>query len=384
MKRLLSKERHDWKDTADKFGFKFHTIEGERYWDESAYYQFSMKQIENDIEDPTNEIHAMCLDLVSEIVNDSSKLTKLAIPERYWDEIRNSWMRGDQHLYGRMDFSYDGNGPAKLLELNYDTPTSLYEAAFFQWIWLEQAMARYIIPTNADQFNILQESSVEAFKTFKTRNPNIFGLHFTSVKGHEEDRGTVQYLQDCAAAASLHNRFVNLEDIGIDADNRFSDSDNFVVEAIFKLYPWEYMFEEEYGKKIPNGTIFLEPIWKSILSNKGILPMLWDKHTGHPNLLESHFGDVLTPGWVKKPLFSREGSNVSIMDESGTSITVEGPYDDCPHILQKFHPLPCFSGNYTVIGSWVIGDRASGIGIREDSSLITKDSSRFLPHIILD
>ncbi|MFP3561868.1 glutathionylspermidine synthase family protein [Paraburkholderia sp. SIMBA_049] len=32
-------------------------------------------------------------------------------------------------MYGRFDFSYDGHGTAKLIEANYDTPTSLYEAA---------------------------------------------------------------------------------------------------------------------------------------------------------------------------------------------------------------------------------------------------------------
>src|SRR3546814_2826390 len=47
-----------------------------------------------------------------------------------------SWLEGHPHLYGRMDFSYNGSGPAKLLELNYDTPTSLYEASAFQWGWL--------------------------------------------------------------------------------------------------------------------------------------------------------------------------------------------------------------------------------------------------------
>jgi glutathionylspermidine synthase len=46
--------------------------------------------------------------------------------------------------------------------------------------------------------------------------------------------------------------------------------------------------------------------------------------------------------------------------------------------------LPKFGDSYTLIGSWVIGDQAAGIGVREDNSLITKDSSRFLPHLILD
>jgi glutathionylspermidine synthase len=33
-----------------------------------------------------------------------------------------------------------------------------------------------------------------------------------------------------------------------------------------------------------------------------------------------------------------------------------------------------------VVGSWIIGDEAAGIGIREDESPITKNTSRFLPH----
>ena len=111
---------------AHTLGFQFHTIEGEPYWDETAYYRFSLEQIENDIEDPTNEIHAMCMDLVASVVEDESRLKQLDIPEPYWDYIRSSWKAHDPNLYGRMDFSYSGSGPAKLLELNYDTPTSLY------------------------------------------------------------------------------------------------------------------------------------------------------------------------------------------------------------------------------------------------------------------
>ncbi|WP_150782876.1 glutathionylspermidine synthase family protein, partial [Pseudomonas fluorescens] len=55
MKKIHCAERHDWKQTAEGLGFLFHTIDGEPYWDESAYYQFTLKQIENDLEDPTTE-----------------------------------------------------------------------------------------------------------------------------------------------------------------------------------------------------------------------------------------------------------------------------------------------------------------------------------------
>ncbi len=32
---------------------------------------------------------------------------------------------------------------------------------------------------------------------------------------------------------------------------------------------------------------WVEPLWKSILSNKGLMPLLWRFFPGHPNLLAS-------------------------------------------------------------------------------------------------
>nr|WP_309544976.1 glutathionylspermidine synthase family protein [Alkalilimnicola ehrlichii] len=128
--------------------------------------------------------------------------------------------------------------------------------------------------------------------------------------------------------------------------------------------------------------------WKAILSNKGVLPLLWEMHPEHPNLLPSFIDDAptstLPPGWVRKPYFSREGANVTLRTGSGDVVAVDGPYTDAPYIRQAYHPLPRFGDAYTLVGSWIVGDRAAGIGIREDDSLITKDSSRFLPHIIIE
>ncbi|MNE56432.1 putative acid--amine ligase YjfC [compost metagenome] len=116
--------------------------------------------------------------------------------------------------------------------------------------------------------------------------------------------------------------------------------------------------------------------------------MLWEWHPGHPNLLPAFIDDSpsrpVPKGWVRKPYFSREGANVDIRTGEGQRVFEDGPYNDAPYILQGFAPLPRFADSYTLIGSWVVGDTAAGIGIREDDSLITKDSSRFLPHVVLD
>ena len=387
MQRVRASERPGWRQLAEQLGFRFHTFDGEPYWDESAYYRFSLAEIERDLEDPTEELHQMCLDLVARAVRDEEILRRLAIPERYWDYVRRSWLDGQPHLYGRMDFGYDGSGPAKLYELNYDTPTSLYESAFFQWVWLEQCLELGLLPAGADQFNAIQDMLIAAFAQLAPRLPGP--LYFSAVRDSAEDLGTILYLRDCAAQAGIATGLIPIEDIGASVDNRFTDPRHNVLKAVFKLYPWEFLFAEEFGPLLPKAdTVFFEPPWKAILSNKGALPLLWQLHEGHPNLLPSFFDDApdadLPAGWVRKPLFSREGANVSLRTPAGELIAEGGPYTDSPYIRQAFHAAPRFEGHYTVIGSWVVADRACGIGIREDSSPITKDSSRFLPHIFID
>ena len=390
MFRIESAPRKDWQQRAESLGFKFHTMYGDTYWDESAYYRFTLKQIENDLEDPTAEIHKMCLHLVDKAVQSEEMMTRLRIPEQYWDYIRNSWLNADPHLYGRMDFSYDGKSPAKFYEYNADTPTSLYESAFFQWLWLEEMIKEGRFSAETDQFNIIQEMLIEALVLLRKQRLGDQPLYFSCCKDTAEDFGTVEYFRDCAVQAGLNTNFVYVEDIGLSHAGRFTDLKDMTIPAMFKLYPWEFMFEEEFGAGIEaSETLFLEPAWKSILSNKAMLPLLWKEFRGHPNLLPCYFedekpGDDLGNHVVKKPVFSREGSNISILKNGRETDFVDGPYDDSGFILQSFHPLPTFSGNHTLIGSWIVGDQAAGIGIREDSSVITKDSSRFLPHIIAE
>lgn len=384
MIRISIAERENWQDLAKEVGFQFHTIDGEKYWDESACYRFTLEQIENHIEDPTAELEAMCFQVVDRVVNDESLLEKLAIPAFYWDYVRSSWQNREKNLYGRMDFSYDGTGPAKLLEYNADTPTSLYESAAFQWVWMEQAMEQGLIPPDCDQYNSIHEQLISAFS-----NMAIDGtLHMAACQGSLEDEGTVMYMEECATQAHVKTHFIHMEEIGIDADGRLTDLQDNVITDLFKLYPWEWMMRDEFGEAMPkSGVRFIEPAWKAILSNKGILPLLWDMFEGHPNLLPAYFMEdahKLTGAYVKKPIYSREGAGVSIHEDGKMIEEVAGPYGEEGHIVQALHPLPTFEGNHTVIGSWLVASQPCGLGIREDVSAITKDTSRFVPHVIRD
>lgn len=379
-------ERPGWKRLAEDLGFRFHTMYGEPYWDETAAYGFTLRQIEDDLEDPTAELHAMCLEVVGRAVRDEEMLVRLAIPEAHWDFVRESWERRDPSLYGRFDLVYDGRAPAKLLEYNADTPTSLYETAFFQYVWLEQNRWLGLLPRDCDQFNSVQDRLVARLAEMFAPGSH---LHFASCEGVEEDRGTVLYLEDCALQAGLVPHYVAVERIGLDSTGRFADEAEHVIEALFKLYPWEFMFRDAYGAALrTSGVRFVEPPWKAILSNKGLLALLWRLFPGHPNLLPAWFDGEEGAGgvgrsYVRKPLFSREGANVEMVEDGRVTLSTGGGYGREGFVVQALHPLPVFEGNHVVIGSWIVGDEPAGIGIREDAGPVTRDLSRFLPHMIL-
>jgi glutathionylspermidine synthase len=385
MQRLACPERDDWRMTAEQAGFEFHTIDGERYWDERACYAFTLEEIERQIEAPTGEIDAMCLELVGRAIDDENILRRLKIPEAFWPLISQSWHRDEASLYGRIDLSFDGHGPAKLLEYNADTPTSIFEAAVFQWTWLEQVIERGILTPHADQFNSIHERLIEAWKKIGAGRY----LHLTGTTENAEDAGTLAYLEDTARQAGLKTTLIDIADIGLRDDGRFVDLEHRPIELAFKLYPWEWMFHDEFGARLAEApTRWIEPPWKTILSNKGILPLLWQMFPDHPNLLPAYFegdphAEKLGASFVRKPLYSREGANVALIRDGVTLVQQEGPYGAEGFIRQALAPMPNFSGQYPVLGSWLVDHAPCGLSIREDENPITGNTSRFLPHTIL-
>ncbi|MBE3637563.1 glutathionylspermidine synthase family protein [Mangrovicoccus algicola] len=408
MERIDLAERPGWRDLAREQGFSFSEMHGEPYWDESSAYRFTLEEIETGIEDPATELHGMCREAVAKVLDSEELMTRLGIAPARMDLLRDSWQLGQPELYGRMDFAHDGQGPAKLLEYNADTPTSLYESAAFQWQWLEDQVAAGVLPEGADQFNGLHEALVARFGALFPPGTN---LHFTAATDNAEDYATVEAMGYAAREAGLGAHYVDLGQVGVSAEGGFVDDEDRLMRVLFKLYPWEDLLQDEFAGHIAaSGCLFLEPPWKAILSNKGILPVLWEMFEGHPNLLPAFFeADVaealagrggpaagaaarferaetaLRRGHVSKPIFSREGAGV-IIREAGEIVEAaeNGEYDAHPRIVQAYHPLPQFGGVRPVLGAWIVGEACVGLGLREDRSRITQDLSRFKPHYIED
>lgn len=408
MRKTQLPERHDWQEQAADVGFTFAEMHGEPYWDETSAYEFTLAQIEDDLEDPATELHAMCREAAAAIVVSEELMTRLAIPPEYQDLVAASWHRGDPEIFGRFDLAYDGHGPAKLLEYNADTPTSLYESASFQWKWLEDQMTRGVLAPTDDQFNGIHEALVDRFHALFAADTD---LHFAAVADNPEDYATVEALAWAAREAGLGAHFTELTKISLSEEGNFTDAEDRVMGILVKLYPWEDLFRDPFAKHLATaGCLFLEPAWKAVLSNKGLLPVLWQMFEGHPNLLPAFFetdvrdalagngaalpaiaaafdraAPLLREAHVTKPLFSREGASISIIENGRT--TERSPKDSYaahPRIVQAYHPLPVFDGFRPVIGAWIVGHACAGIGIRDDRSRITQDLSRFKPHYIRD
>ncbi|CAO4185031.1 Glutathionylspermidine synthase [Methylorubrum aminovorans] len=384
MRRIACGERPGWREIAREAGFAFHTIEGAPYWDESHAYAFTLTEIEEALEAPSAELHALCLAFAGDAVEDERTLASLAIPEPAWDTVRASWHRGDPSLYGRLDFSYGGTGPAKLLEYNADTPTALYETAVFQWLWLEQGLREGRLPPGSDQFNAVHERLIEQLS--KIAPPGLFA--FAADTSGPEDLGTAGYLQDCAVQAGCETILLDLAQIGLRADGAFCGPDERAFAALFKLYPWEWAFQDAFGAAVAaSPTRFIEPPWKMVLSNKGLLAHLWAREPNHPNLLPAFFESdpacASLGASVRKPLLSREGANVELFSSQGTRLAGEtGPYGAEGFIRQGLAELPCFDGRRPLIGAWIVGDAPAGLCIRESDGPITGDGALFVPHLI--
>ncbi|BBJ43065.1 putative glutathionylspermidine synthase [Streptomyces antimycoticus] len=395
MKRHTIDPRPDWQSTVEEQGViypltRYPDGSLRPYWDESAYYAFSLPEVEA-LEEVVEELHRMSLAAAAHIV-ETGRFADLGIDDpRLAGLIAESWHRRAEQpsVYGRFDLRYDGaSGPAKLLEYNADTPTSLVEAASAQWFWMEDRFP------GADQWNSLHERLVDAWRTQAALLPPGTPLYFAHSAGDElgEDLMTVAYLRETADQAGLSTEAISMEDIGWERlSGRFVDKRFRFIRSCFKLYPWEWLATDRFGPQVldtlDNGggtgsTLWIEPAWKMLLSNKALLAVLWELFPDHPNLLPAYLDGprelARTTGYVAKPLLGREGAGVTVHPPGEEPVL-----RDEPCCYQELAPLPDFDGNRVVLGTWVVEGEAAGLGIRESAGLVTDEYARFIPHVIL-
>ena len=210
-------------------------------------------------------------------------------------------------------------------------------------------------------------------------------MHFCGVADNLEDLVTVEYLRDTATQAGFETTYLNVEEIGWDAGRRrFVDRSGRDIRRCFKLYPWEWLVRDDFGKNLLRApTKWLEPPWKMILSSKSVLPLLHQMYPDSPFLLPAWFDEPTAGDYVRKPVHAREGANIQVVQNGRVELETDGPYEG-PFVYQQLADLRAFDGKYPIVGSWVVNGWACGVGVREDDQLVTRNTSRFVPHRMSD
>ena len=377
MKRIPIKPRDNWEQKILEQGFLFY--KDDSYYNESAVYEFTASEI-NLIEKATAEIYEMCLQVADHVIK--NKLwDEFFIPDEYAELIEWSWKKQLPTLYGRFDLAFN-NGKVKLLEFNADTPTLLLESSVIQWYWLQDH------DHQLDQYNGLHDALLIHMGSIKN-NLSEGKLYFTC-NNNAEDFVTTKYLQDISIQAGMETEFINIDDIGLDEEDRFVDLEGNRIRNIFKLYPYEWLFDEPFGEylvKNKNECLWIEPPYKAILSNKMMLRYIYELFPDSPYILpcttlQPDAPIALPANYAKKPIFSREGENVSLVVRGETIEETSGEYGEEGFVYQEYFELPEFDGKHPIIGSWVIGGKPAGMGIRESSGRITNVTSSFCSHYI--
>jgi glutathionylspermidine synthase len=374
MRRERSSPRRGWQQTVAAQGLPFHTPEGRTYWDESVCYRFSVAEVDV-IEKATNDLQQMCLAAAQHVI-DQDRFAEFGIPTAAVLAIRAAWNAEPPSIYGRFDLAYDGVNPPKMLEYNANTPTSLVEAAVIQWNWLEETHP------GGDQFNSIHEKLIaqwQEIRPYLKAGP----LYLTGVDD-VEDIMTLAYLDDVAQQAGIETARIAIGDLGWNEGAReFRDLEERAVRNVFALYPWEWLLGEypDALLAVLERDIWIEPVWKMLWSNKALLAVLWELYPEHENLLEARLdGPGRMAEYVRKPLLSREGANISLRTRAGLFET-GGEYGEEGYVYQAAAKIPNLAGTYPVIGIWVVTDQgACGMGVRESDGPITDTLSRFVPH----
>jgi len=386
MRRLTLPPRRDWETRLRDVGFTWYAATPEHpvsYWGEEGAYALTPREIEGlhrDAQDLTN----MVMEVTGEAI-EGGKLGELGIPAFLHGAVRASWERDDPTLYMRLDLAYDGRGHARLLEVNAQTPTSLVEAAVSQWHWLEDRQAAGQLPPDAAQWNTIHEGLGEQWAHLLSAR-GVGEVHFSAGR-NDEDVATVTYLRDVAQAVGIRGSFLAADEVGTSPEfPHLLDTWSLPIRHLIWLWPFEYAWEARDAAFLATTeTRFIEPLWKTVTGSKGLLAHLHQRYPDSGLVLPAS----LTPGKlggnvVRKPLYSREGQNVTLPGQAPTP----GEYGDLPMIEQAYAELPEFAAEdghprYPVMGVWVAGDEVCGLGIREGRGRVTDNRATFAPHVVL-
>ncbi|WP_207455373.1 glutathionylspermidine synthase family protein [Azospirillum sp. SYSU D00513] len=385
MRRVTMKPRADWRPGLRKYPFGVRAMSAGQGWREDVRYEFSAHQIDL-IESVADELHAMLRDTVRAVAEDKL-FARLGIRGDAARLLEASWAdywaggRLNEHaggLVGRLNLAYDGRDSIKLLGCNYDTPEGLFAAAIVQRNWREALAA------DADQFNGLHEGLVERWEELARGMPSRARIHLSCATPDPVREGELVYLSATAAEAGIATHLLPLQSIGWEG-RRFLDDEGAPISWLGKIYPWEALAEETFLHRLrAGGMSVLSPLWCWLLSNHGLLALLWERYPEHPNLCRAASDEDGLGACESVTVRSFLGldSPAQRMTEQGRTLSDSGDADWPGGTLWMETPQGfCDEGAHAVLQAWIIGDKCLGMSVRESEDPRVGPEAATVPHL---
>lgn len=375
MKRTPLSVRDRFEERILEDGITYQGIRGAE-WAEDRCYEFTHDEVVG-IESAAESLHAMSIEALSYAL-DEGLLETLGIPTTYHPFIAESFHRQDPSLFGRFDLMVSDSGDLKLIEYNGDTPITFLESGFVQGRWRRE------VSPELGQLNRLDVDLAAAMRRiFRSTS----SLDLLVMDDAEEELANAHYLRRIAMGAGLRSHLIPIrdtawsEELQLFVDRRTDEP----LENLCKLYPWEWLLTDLYPRTdLLAGLRLVEPLWKLPLSSKGLLALLWEIYPDHPLLLPTYLGQAPSlDSFVSKPLYGRQGANMTWVRDGEIVAETDGWYGDQKKAHQAYLESETFDGWRPTLGLWMIDGRATALGIRESREVFMNDECVCVPHRVV-
>ena len=361
--------------------------EGEPYWVTDAAYVLD-EAAAGALLDAARGVQKRCYQAVEELVASGDYAHFGIRSPAMQAAIAQSWRAKDAPLYGRMDFSFAADGTPMLLDYEADSPFGLAEASFVQWEWFEAWQAAQGRERDSQE-NLLYEKLAEHLPRIGL--PSRFAIACggaTDPDGRPADtteRFDAEYLAEIAGQSNLAARICAIGQIGWDLDaQRFTDDRDEPLEAMIKIYPWDWMEDEPNAEVLPvSRTRILPGAWVRLLADKTMMALLWHMFPEGENLLPTFLDRPPQGEFVAKPRRGWDGEHVFLPGQAPGPVPEE---EVGPLLFQAHCPLPLFPGPqgevHAAVSVWMVGGEPAAISVRESRGPVTGPAARFVPHIL--
>lgn len=324
----------------------------------------------------------------------------------------------------RLDFVKDKNGIYKVVEINADTPCAMPEAFYGNAV-----AQKYFGGSEDDGFDAaLIEPFTELLKTTLKGKINFSGVNITLAANdaYAEDWANMMYLkntlEDYIKAHFDEYEFVNVRaarliDLVVKDDGVYHNdgSGEYKIDVLYRLHPLELLMDDESDDGYPVGlklmdlanmhkVILVNPVKAILMQNKAMMAIAhylagstgyFDdaaKQIVRTNIAETSMDakDFAGRKFLKKPIFGREGCNISIIEPDGTFSYEAEEADDCADIYQEFIDSDLVSvetddgrweGRFTY-SCFVINGKPSKLFVRFSPYDITGIEALFVPVVV--